>query len=129
VWRWEPGAYAERSLQLTEIAEREGRDPATVHRSLGLYTLVGDDQRDLVERYRALQRWTPGGALDGEPMEDYARGALVGTPEQCLEQLGRFAEAGVEEFIVGAASMPFGVFDWSMLDLIGEEVIPAARDL
>src|SRR2546430_7521667 len=41
--------------------------------------------RSLVARYRALQRWTPGGAIDGEPLEDFARGGLVGTPDRLRE--------------------------------------------
>ena len=32
--------------------------------SLGLYTVVGEDHDDLVARFRALQSWMPGGALD-----------------------------------------------------------------
>jgi hypothetical protein len=36
---------------------------------------------------------------------------------------------GVEEVIVSAASLPFAVFDWSMVELIAEAVIPEARRL
>jgi hypothetical protein len=36
---------------------------------------------------------------------------------------------GVEEVIVGAASVPFAVFDWSMVELISEAVIPEAHRL
>jgi alkanesulfonate monooxygenase SsuD/methylene tetrahydromethanopterin reductase-like flavin-dependent oxidoreductase (luciferase family) len=129
VWVWTPEAYAERARALNEICEREGRDPATVRRSVGLYTLIGEDQRDLVARYRALQRWTPGGGLDGKLLDDWARDKLVGTPEQVVERLATFAAMGVQEFIVSAASLPFAVFDESMLDVFSEAVIPAARDL
>lgn len=128
VWVWTPEAYSERARALDQMCEREGRDPATVRRSLGLYTLIGEDQRDLVARYRSLQRWTPGGALDGELLDDWARDKLVGTPEQVVERLASFAAQGVQEFVVSAASLPFAVFDESMLDLFSEAVIPAARD-
>ncbi|HEV3474432.1 MAG TPA: LLM class flavin-dependent oxidoreductase, partial [Actinomycetota bacterium] len=129
VWVWTPEAYADRARALDEICQREGRDPGTVRRSLGLYTLVGEDQRDLVSRYRALQRWTPGGALDGELMDDWGRDKLVGTPEQVLERLSVFASHGVQELIVSAASLPFAVYEESMLDLFSEAVIPEGRDL
>jgi alkanesulfonate monooxygenase SsuD/methylene tetrahydromethanopterin reductase-like flavin-dependent oxidoreductase (luciferase family) len=129
VWRWAPGPYAERVGALRRISESEGRDPSSVRLSVGLYALVGEDERDLVARYRALQRWAPGGALDGEPLEDYARESLAGTPESCLGRLGEFAELGVEEMILSAASLPFAVYDWSMVELIGEALIPDAHKL
>ena len=129
VWAWTPDAYAERARALDEACRREGRDPATVGRSLGLYTLVGEDERDLVARYRALQRWTPGGGLDGELLEDWGRDKLVGTPDAMVERLASFAALGVGEFIVSAASLPFAIYDESMVELFASSVIPAAREL
>ncbi|MGH2571997.1 MAG: LLM class flavin-dependent oxidoreductase [Actinomycetota bacterium] len=129
VWRWIPERYAERVDALHVISEKEGRDPGSVRLSLGLYTLVGEDERDLVARFRALQRWTPRGALDGELLDDYARDTLTGTPQMCLERLAEFGRSGVEEVIVAAASLPFAVYDWSMVELIGEALIPEAHRL
>ena len=129
VWAWTPEAYAERVRALRQACEREGRDPATIRLSLGLYTLVGEDRRDLVARFRALQRWTPGGALDGVLLDDWARDKLVGTPGQVVERLVEFAALGVEEMILSAASIPFAVYDDSMLAVFAEGVIPSARRL
>jgi probable F420-dependent oxidoreductase len=129
VWKWSPAAFAERAYALRMARVAEGKEPDADHISLGLYTLVGEDERDLVSRFRALQRWTPGGALGGELLEDYGRETLTGTPETCLDRLGWYAEKGVEEFIVGAGSLPFSVYDWSMVELFAEAVLPAARSL
>jgi probable F420-dependent oxidoreductase len=129
VWRWSPRAYGERVAAARRICEEEGRDPSTLRLSLGLATLVGEDERDLVARFRALQRWAPGGALDGELLDAYAVDTLTGTPERVLERLAVFAELGVEEVIVGAASVPFAIFDPGMVELFAEAVIPAARGL
>ena len=129
VWRWTPSAYAERARALDRAAEAEGRDPASVRRSLGLYALVGEDDRDLAARFEALRRWTPGGALDAVSLEDWSDDTLTGTPERCLDLLARFAGSGVEEVIVGAASVPFAVHDWSMVERIAETLIPGARGL
>jgi probable F420-dependent oxidoreductase len=129
VWVWTPEDYAARARALDEACEREGRDPGSVQRSLGLYTLVGEDQRDLESRFRGLQRWTPGDALAGERPAEWGRDKLVGTVDHVLERLARFAELGVEEMIVSAASVPFAVYDDSQLDVIAEAVLPAARDL
>jgi probable F420-dependent oxidoreductase len=129
VWAWSPDAYAGRVRALREACDREGRDPATVRLSVGLYTLVGEDDRDVVSRYRALQRWSPGGALDGELLDDWARDKLVGTPDQVVERLEEFASLGVEETIISGASIPFSVYDESMLEVFAETVIPPARKL
>jgi len=129
VWRMTPEAYAERLAVLDHACAAEDRDPSTVRRSLGLVTLVGEDERDVAERYRALQAWTPGRTLDDVSLEAYTKDTLTGTPEDCLKRLARFAELGVEELIVSAASLPFAVFDWSMVELLAEAVIPEAHRL
>jgi probable F420-dependent oxidoreductase len=127
VWKATPEWHAERAAALRRTAEEEGRDPATVRLSVGLYTLVGDDEKDLAERYERLRAWAPGGALDGVPLEEFARDTLVGTVEQCLERIQAFARHGVEEIVVCPASLPFAVHDWSSVDLIGEKLIPEAH--
>ena len=128
VWRATPESHRERVQVLRRLAERQGRDPDTVRLSVGLYTLVGENERDVAQRFHALQQWT-GGALDGQRWEAYAQDSLTGTPEQCVARLGRFAEHGVEEVIVAAASRPFAVYDWSTVELIAETVAPEARRL
>jgi F420-dependent oxidoreductase-like protein len=129
VWAWTPESYAERVRALDLACERAGRDPATVRRSVGLYTLVGEDHRDLAARYRALQGWTPGDWLDGQPLEEWGRDKLVGPPEQVIDRLAAYARLGVEEVICSMASLPFGLYDESALDLFAETVMPAARKL
>jgi probable F420-dependent oxidoreductase len=127
VWKSTPEWHAERADALRRTAEQLGRDPASVRRSVGLYTLVGEDEQDLTERYERLRAWTRGGALDDVPLEEFARDTLVGTVEQCTERLSAFAASGVEEVIVCPATLPFAVHDWSALDLIGERLVPAVH--
>ncbi len=129
VWRWTPEAHAERVEALRRSCEELDRDPASVRLSVGLYTLVGEDDRDLAARFAKLQRWAPGGALDGTRLEDYSRDSLTGTPEECAGCLARFAENGVEEVIVAPASLPFAVYDWSLVELVAEALLPTARGL
>jgi len=79
-----------------------------------------------------LRYWYPDSAtaaLDDVSLEAYTKDTLTGTPEDCLKRLARFAELGVEELIVSAASLPFAVFDWSMVELLAEAVIPEAHRL
>jgi probable F420-dependent oxidoreductase len=129
VWRVDPGEHAERAERLRRICEENGRDPATVRLSVGLYTLVGEDARDLQARYQQVQEWTPGGALDRTPLEDFAEGTLTGPPDVCASRLAQFAANGVEEVVVSPAGMPFAIPDWSEVDLIAETLIPLAHGL
>ena len=125
VWRWTIEGYSERVREARTICERMNRDPETLRLSVGLFTLVGEDRSDLERRYRAIQEWMPGGALDGQSLEEYSRGALAGTPEEIIETAGRFAELGVEEIILSAGPLPFALPDPSMLELFSESVIRA----
>jgi alkanesulfonate monooxygenase SsuD/methylene tetrahydromethanopterin reductase-like flavin-dependent oxidoreductase (luciferase family) len=124
-WRTTPAAYSERMAELERLCDEEGRDPASVHRSIGSYTLVGEDERDLVERFRAMQRWTPNGALDGELLEDWARDSLTGTPQQVLEKVDAYAALGVEEMIICPSSLPFAITQIDSLELFATEIISA----
>lgn len=116
-WRITPADYAARADVLRAACDAAGRDPSTVRRSVGLYTLIGTDDDDLAERYRALQAWAPGGALDDVTLDDFGAGALVGTLEQCAERVGEFGALGVEEMIVSPASLPFSVYDDEQIEL------------
>ena len=129
VWRMDAAEHAGRVRRLGEICEEVGRDPDTVRLSVGLYTLVGEDARDLQARYQHLQEWSPGGSLDSVALEDFAEGTLTGPPDVCASRLAAFADNGVEEMIVTPAAMPFVIPDWSEVELIAETLIPAAHAL
>jgi len=127
VWVQAPDGYRARLEILEKVCAAAGRDPASVRRSIGLSTLLGTDREDLAARYAALQRWAPGGALDGTPLDDWAAERLVGTPESCAARIHAFAELGVEEIIVGPGSLPFSLYDDEQLDLIAGELLPRVR--
>ena len=129
VWKATPDAHAERAAALRRTCEAEGRDPSTVRLSVGLYTLVGEDDADLARRYRALQAWAPGGALDDTPIAEFARDTLTGTVDACVGRLRAFADTGVEEFIACVGPVPFSVYDWDAVDAIAERLIPEAHAL
>jgi len=129
VWRVDPAEHAERVRRLHRICQEMGRDPASVRLSVGLYTLVGEDGRDLQARYQQLQEWAPGGSLDGVPLEEFAGDTLTGPPDVCVSRLEAFAANGVEEVIVTPANVPFAIPDWSEVELIAATLIPAARSL
>lgn len=105
-WVWTQSAYRERLDVLERACEAVGRDPTTVWRSLGLYALCGENERDLRRRFEAMRAQQPG-VLDGVDLEQWRAGRLVGTPEQITEQAAGWADLGVETIIAGVGCVPF----------------------
>jgi probable F420-dependent oxidoreductase len=124
VWRWTPDAFSARIRRARELAEQAGRDPSTVRFSVGLYTVLGEDERDLVRRWGELERWMPG-ALAGQAMGEWRADALVGTVPEVRERVAAFEALGVEEIVVAPAPLPFAIPDPSMVKLFAEAVIGA----
>jgi alkanesulfonate monooxygenase SsuD/methylene tetrahydromethanopterin reductase-like flavin-dependent oxidoreductase (luciferase family) len=108
VWVWTPQAYRERLDVLHRACAGAGRDPDTITLSLGLYTLVGEDEADLARRFERLQTTTPGG-LGGAALDEWRRGRLVGTVDDVGAQLEGWAGLGVSSLIVSPRPMPFAV--------------------
>ena len=101
-------------------AAEVGRDPATLTRSLGLYALAGENERDLAARYARLQANTPAGILDDVPLERFRADKLVGTVEQIQEQAEEWAELGVESLILGVGAVPFQLGSLEDLELLAD---------
>lgn len=129
VWVWEASSYAERVAALERGCEAAGRDPATVWRSLGLYTLVGEDERDLEQRYERMRKRAPGGMLDAVPLDAWRAGRLVGTPDQVGEQLAGWSSLGVDQLVACVGPLPFSVSDPSDVALALEVMTAAGRAL
>lgn len=127
VWVWTPEAYKERLDFLDRACERAGRDPAEITRSLGLYTLVGEDRADLERRFRRLQERSMPGLVDGMTLDDWRTGRLVGTVNEVAEQLGRWRELGVGSLVVSVAAVPFSVVDDDAVDLVAAACSLEAR--
>ncbi|MEX2275878.1 MAG: LLM class flavin-dependent oxidoreductase [Actinomycetota bacterium] len=125
VWRWSPDAYAEKLRDLERICEEVGRDPASVRRSVGLYTIVGENDSDLRRRMQRLRDWGPG--LEGVSHEELSAHHLVGTPDRILERIAAFGELGVEEIIITPAQLPFAIPDAEMVELIAGRVVAPGR--
>jgi probable F420-dependent oxidoreductase len=129
VWRWTPEHYAARAAAAREACEREGRDPGGFRLSLGLFTVVGEDEADVKRRYELIGNRLPNRVVESTPLDELRQDGLVGTPDQLLERIGAFASLGVSELIIGAAPVWFALPDPSMLDVFADAVLPAAREL
>src|SRR5262249_43678301 len=86
-WGGTTGADRERLRVVAEACAAVGRDPATLWRTLGLYALCGEDERDLARRFERLRDVSPKGVLDGMELDDFRKGRLVGTVDEVREQI------------------------------------------
>jgi len=117
-WSWTADAYRERAEQLARACDAAGRDPATVWRSLGLYALCGEDERDLARRFEIMAAQAPPGVMKGVDLPTFRAGKLVGTVDQVREQAAQWNDLGVDTLIAGVGAVPFhaaGIDDVEML--------------
>jgi probable F420-dependent oxidoreductase len=119
-WVWTPEAYRERLEVLERACDAAGRDPATVTRSVGLYALCGEDERDLARRFERLRALTPAGVLDRTTLDEWRVGRLVGTIDEVREQAVGWSGLGVETIVVGPGAVPFAVTTVDDVELLAE---------
>ena len=118
VWAFTPDEYRGRLAVFEAACARAGRDPATLRRTVGLFTLVGEDEADLRRRFDRLRASTPPGVLHAMTLEDWRRGRLVGTVEQVAAQLRTWADLGVAAVVACLGALPFAVTDVEDLELL-----------
>src|SRR5438132_4939417 len=127
VWRISPEDHAGRVADIAAACGREGRDPATFRRTVGLYGTIGlteDDARARFERGRAS---FPGQAMRDETWETWRADTLSGSPHQVVDRVRAFEALGVEELIISPWALPFAVIEPEIVGVFAEHVIPVCR--
>jgi probable F420-dependent oxidoreductase len=127
VWRMSPEAYAGKVSDVRAACEAEGRDPATFGLSVGLYSLIGEDEeaaRAAFERGRAA---APGNSMAADDYETWLADTLSGMPEQILERVAAFESLGVREIIVAPWVVPFAIHEPEQVEVFAERVIAPSR--
>lgn len=92
------------------------RDPNCVGKSLGIVCLIARSKKELYEK---IQRYK----YEEETIGEFSR-RLVGTPEDCIEKINRFIDAGVTYFILHFPDIK----NLECLKLFAKEVIPAVKE-
>jgi alkanesulfonate monooxygenase SsuD/methylene tetrahydromethanopterin reductase-like flavin-dependent oxidoreductase (luciferase family) len=123
VWRWSPEGYTAVSAEADAACERVGRDPATLRRSVGLYSLIAEDDAAFADLFARARDAMPGGAMAEETSASWCADTLSGTPERIVERVRSFAAIGVEELIVSPWVLPFALPEPQQLELFAERVI------
>jgi alkanesulfonate monooxygenase SsuD/methylene tetrahydromethanopterin reductase-like flavin-dependent oxidoreductase (luciferase family) len=115
--------FRARSDRLDELCAEVERDPRTIQRSIAAGILIGRNSSELRERSARMQQVVP--ALTSVHLDEVgeaarARGWLVGTPSQVVEELRALSTAGVDRTILGH----YDLEDVAALELIAEQVVP-----
>ena len=92
-----------------------GRNPADVRKSLTFRAILDEDERAAQERVREI--------YGGPPPERLRNMMVVGTPEQCVERLRRYAGLGLGDFLLGSLAP----VDWQTVELVAGSVAPALK--
>lgn len=107
-----PAGFKERSERLTRLLEQEGRSPAAVRRSMMTGCVFGRDQAEIEAKVAEYNNQTVE-SLRG-------RGAIVGTGDQIVEQLGALAAAGVQRVMLQWLALD----DLDGLEALANSVLP-----
>jgi alkanesulfonate monooxygenase SsuD/methylene tetrahydromethanopterin reductase-like flavin-dependent oxidoreductase (luciferase family) len=118
-WAWTYDDYRERLGVLERECESAGRDPSTVWRTLGLYALCGEDERDLERRFELMRTSSPPGVLDGVELAEWRKGRLVGTVDQIREQVAAWEALGIDTLVLGVGVVPFQVTGTDDVEMFG----------
>jgi F420-dependent oxidoreductase-like protein len=116
VFHLTPETFQERSAVLDDLLGQAGRQPGEVRRTMMVMVLCGESEAELKRRAGfAYRNWAPHladqpfaellGALDTmiSPLLNSVGATfcpIVGSPEQVVNQIGAYAEAGVQELMI-----------------------------
>jgi probable F420-dependent oxidoreductase len=127
VWRMSPEAYAAKVDDVRRACEEVGRDPSTFRRSVGLYSLIGEDGAAARAAFERPFSPAPGDAMAGDDLASWRTDTLSGTPDEILERVAAFEDLGVEELIVAPWVLPFAIHEPEQVELFAERVIRPLR--
>ena len=118
-----PDKYRHQTQVLEASCRADGRDPATIRRSIMTSYLIGRDRDDLRERARQIGDIVPRykGVDPDEVLKTAAESWLVGTPDEIADQIKKMAALGIDLFML----QHFLLDDRDALKLLASDVIPA----
>ena len=127
VWRVSPEDHAGRVADVAAACGREGRDPATFRRTVGLYGMIGLTEDDARARFERARASFPGQAMRDETWETWRADTLSGSPQQVVDRVRAFEALGVEELILSPWALPFAVLEPEIVEVFAEHVMPTCR--
>jgi F420-dependent oxidoreductase-like protein len=96
--------------RVREACSVEGRDPASLTYSNALVLCCGKDEAEIGSRADAI----------GREVDELRANGLAGTPDELVDKIGRYAEAGTERIYLQVLDLG----DLDHLELVAEKVMP-----
>lgn len=116
-WGFNPEKTEAIFTQLTGFAEKHGRRPEDILKSVGCWTRILESQSEMDEKIQT------GAASRGISKETYRKrveSSLWGTPEMVADNLAQYKDQGVSDVIL---MFPYGE-KREQIELFGERVLP-----
>jgi alkanesulfonate monooxygenase SsuD/methylene tetrahydromethanopterin reductase-like flavin-dependent oxidoreductase (luciferase family) len=108
-----PDAVSAAYGRVRAACDEAGRDPASLTYSVALTTVSGGDDAEVARRAAAV----------GQSVDDLRRGGLAGTPDEIVERIGAYADAGATRVYLQVLDLD----DLAMIELIASRVLPQLR--
>ncbi len=109
-----PERFSQLNQHLDELLAKQAREPREVRRSMMVSCILAKDEKQLQERVAAR-------TYGKRNLEDLRqRGAVVGTPDQMVDQLGQLEQAGVQRVMLQWIDLE----DIDGLETIAAKVLP-----
>jgi len=105
-----PDVVGDRFVRVREACDTAGRDPDELVYSAALTVCCGRDGAEVRRRAEAI----------GRQVDELRESGVVGTPEECVETIGRYASIGTERVYLQVLDL----HDLDHLDLIAAQVMP-----
>jgi alkanesulfonate monooxygenase SsuD/methylene tetrahydromethanopterin reductase-like flavin-dependent oxidoreductase (luciferase family) len=109
-----PDEYKHKIEILTKHCDSVGRSLSDVRKSWQGPVIIGRTGADVKNK---MERAVRSGDIRGEDIEGHS---IAGTPEQCVQRIGKYVDLGVDRFML---SFPESATDLSGIRLFGEEVL------
>jgi F420-dependent oxidoreductase-like protein len=108
-----PDAVSAAYERVRAACDVAGRDPASLTYSVALTTVSGGDDAEVARRAAAV----------GQSLDDLRRAGLAGTPDEIVERIGAYADAGATRVYLQVLDLD----DLAMIELIASRVLPQLR--
>ena len=112
-----PEDYRHKLTKLKECCSNVGRDPKNIQQSWSGFAVIAKEKRELREKILKFKR-------KEISIDEYTKPRLVGTPEECIEKLSKYVDAGVTYFILRFPD----ITEIAPLQLFAEKVIPTFKE-
>jgi F420-dependent oxidoreductase-like protein len=115
-----PDEVRARFTRAREAVEAEGRDPSSLVTSLMTWFFVGRTEEEYLDALRRAHGLDPSAGPFDAYRADIEHDCIVGTPEQAIERLRAYADAGVQRIFLNHELYD----DADMVGLVATEVLP-----